>query len=63
MAMFTMTQQAEPTRRVVDGVDTRKDVHVGAVLDDNGRLVGTGSFASSTVGFRQLWRWMRAMAR
>jgi len=61
MAMTTMTHPPHQTRRVVGGVDTHKDVHVAAVLDDTGRLLGTASFATPAVGYRQLWRWVRAL--
>jgi transposase len=57
MAMTTMTQ---PLRYVTGGVDTHKDLHVGAVLDGTGRLLGTESFPTTTAGYRQLWRWLRA---
>src|SRR6266568_5575951 len=33
------------TRRVIGGVDTHKDVHVAAVLDELGRLLDTATFA------------------
>ncbi len=60
MAMTTMTHPPQPTRRVPGGVDTHKDVHVAAVLDDTGRLLGTASFPTTAIGYRQLWRWMRS---
>jgi hypothetical protein len=34
-------------RPVTAGVDTHKDIHVVAVLDDLGRLVGTESFPAT----------------
>lgn len=46
------------TLRVIGGVDTHKDVHVGAVLDELGRLLGTASFSADTAGYRQLCRWL-----
>jgi len=46
------------TVRVVGGVDTHKDVHVAAVLDELGRLLGTASFATTTSGYRALYRWL-----
>lgn len=55
MAMTTMTQ---PTRRVIGGVDTHKDVHVAAVVDDVGRILGVESFSNDTKGFRRLHTWM-----
>jgi len=46
------------TRRVIGGVDTHKDVHVGAVLDELGRLLDTASFDADPAGYRQLYRWL-----
>ena len=40
------------------GIDTHKDVHVAAAIDDVGRLLGTASFSSTTTGYGQLWRWL-----
>jgi len=39
---------------VTVGADTRTDVHVAAVLDQAGRLMGTGSFPATTRGYAQL---------
>ena len=55
MAMTTMAQSA---RRVIGGVDTHKDVHVAAVVDEAGRILGTESFPNDTKGYRQLTAWM-----
>jgi len=60
MAMTTMTHPPDVAVRVFGGVDTHKDVHVAAALDELGRLLGTGSFATTTAGYRQLWQWMRS---
>ncbi|MFJ7062582.1 transposase [Streptomyces microflavus] len=45
---------------VVLGVDTHKDVHVAAVLDITGRLLGTEAFAASTHGYEALSSWARS---
>ena len=58
--MTTMTQLPNDTRRVIGGVDTHKDVHVAAVLDELGRLLGTESFSTTAAGYRQLTRWLRS---
>jgi transposase len=58
--MTTMAQPSLSTRRVVGGVDTHKDVHVAAVLEETGRLLGTESFPTTAAGYRQLQRWMCA---
>jgi transposase len=53
-----MTDEADATPRVIGGVDTHKDVHVAAVLDELGRLLNTASFETTTVGYRDLYRWL-----
>ena len=42
---------------VTVGVDTHTDVHVAAVLDQAGRLLGTASFPATTRGYAQLATW------
>lgn len=54
-----MTTIADDGCRVTDGVDTHGDVHVAAVLEERGRLLGTESFPTSSKGHRQLERWAR----
>ncbi|TDC21735.1 IS110 family transposase [Streptomyces sp. 8K308] len=44
---------------MVLGVDTHKDVHVAAVLDHLGGLLGTGDFPATAAGYRQLLDWAR----
>ncbi|MFF4291668.1 IS110 family RNA-guided transposase [Streptomyces sp. NPDC001633] len=46
-------------RSVVLGVDTHKDLHVAAVLDHLGTLLGTGEFPATASGYRQLLEWAR----
>src|SRR5262245_55565243 len=53
-----MTDTDLETKRVIGGVDTHKDVHVAAVLDELGRLLDTATFATTTGGYRQLHRWL-----
>ncbi len=55
--MTTFAQSCEP-RRVLGGVDTHKDVHVAAVIDDVGRVLGTASFPTTRHGYRQLFVWL-----
>lgn len=54
-----MNSLTEPARKVVGGVDTHKDVHVAAIVDDAGRILGTESFATTASGHRSLVRWLR----
>lgn len=46
------------SRIVTGGVDTHKDVHVAAVLDEHGALLATTSFPATGVGYDRLHRWM-----
>ena len=47
-------------RRIVGGVDTHKDLHVAAVVDEQDRVIGTRSFATTRQGYRQMLAWMRS---
>jgi transposase len=46
------------TRTITGGVDTHLDVHVAAVLDGNGGVLGVDSFPTTTDGFAELYAWM-----
>jgi transposase len=45
-------------REVYAGVDTHLDVHVAAVIDHTGRLLGTKAFPTSPLGLQRLERWL-----
>ena len=49
-----------PLPCVVGGVDTHKDLHVAAVVDDHDHLLDTQSFATTRHGYRQMIAWMRS---
>jgi Transposase len=44
---------------VIGGVDTHKDLHVAAVIDTAGVVLGTESFSTTRAGYRALLRWLR----
>ena len=46
------------SRRVIGGVDTHKDLHVAAVLDEHGRLLDTATFSTTPLGYRDCYRWL-----
>ena len=50
-------------RRIVGGVDTHKDLHVAAVVDDQDRVLSTNSFATTRQGYRQMLAWMRSFGQ
>ncbi len=45
---------------IYGGVDTHKDLHVAAVIDQTGRVLGSESFAANPAGYRRLESWMCA---
>lgn len=45
---------------IILGVDTHLDVHVGAVLNHSGKLVGTHSFSVNSQGYIDLFDWASA---
>ena len=47
----------EATRSVVGGIDTHSQVHVAAVLDDLGGLLGSDAFAADPHGYAALLSW------
>ncbi len=55
-----MATIAHPDAGVTGGVDTHKDIHVAAVLDSLGRLLGTASFPATRHGYRRLLTWLQS---
>jgi hypothetical protein len=55
---MAMTIMVERARGVTGGVDTHLDVHVAAVLDEIGGLLGTESFAATRAGEDKLAGWL-----
>jgi transposase len=53
-----MGVEEETARWVVGGVDTHKDLHVAAVVDEQDRVLGTRCFATTRQGYRQMLAWM-----
>lgn len=49
---------AGPVLPVTGGVDTHADVHVAAVVDQVGRMVGTAAFPANAAGYRAALAWM-----
>jgi len=48
----------DSTRLLVGGVDTHLDVHVAAVVDPNGGVLGIKSFPTRSAGYNDLSSWM-----
>ncbi|MFC9636566.1 IS110 family transposase [Streptomyces mirabilis] len=54
---------ADQHEQVLLGVDTRKDVHVAAVITGTGVLLDTRGFSTTRDGYRQLLSWARAFGQ
>jgi hypothetical protein len=58
-----MTTLADANRRVTGGVDTHRDRHVVAALDERGTELGVESFPTTPAGYRSVLRWSRSVWR
>ena len=58
-----MESMPAPATPVTVGVDTHLELHVAAVIDQAGRLLGTQAFPASTRGYVALVTWPRASGR
>jgi transposase len=52
-----------PGPLVVGGVDTHKDLHVAAVVDQHDQILGSRSFPTTRHGYKQMLAWMRAFGQ
>lgn len=55
-----MEQPRNQTNSVVGGVDTHKDLHVAAVVDQHDHVLGTHCFPATRQGYRQMLQWMQS---
>jgi transposase len=51
------------TTDVIGGIDTHKHTHYGAVIDDQGRLLGHHQFPATDRGYAALLAWMKSYGR
>ena len=51
------------SRSVVGGVDTHKDLHVAAVVDEHDCVLASQCFATTRQGYRQMLAWMRSFGQ
>ena len=50
----------EADQIIYGGVDTHRDVHVAAVVDGVGRVLGSESFAVEESGYRRMVTWFES---
>jgi len=53
-----MSRMAEQSGPITGGVDTHADVHVAAVVDQVGRVLGTHAFPVTAAGYQAALAWM-----
>ena len=49
--------------KVILGVDTHLDTHVGAVISDTGKLLGTLAVPTDPAGYLKLLTWANSLGR
>ena len=54
-----MTSIAPTKTDVIGGVDTHLDLHMAAVVEPDGTVLGTRAFPTTRAGYRQLLAWMK----
>ena len=55
-----MTTMTDPGTRVTAGVDTHRDVHMVAALDERGGRLGVEAFTADADGYRKALRWLES---
>jgi hypothetical protein len=55
--------QTVADRDVMGGVDTHKDLHVAAVVDELDRVLESRCFATTRHGYKQMLTWMRSFGQ
>ena len=50
----------ENRKGICGGVDTHRDVHMAAVVDTAGRVLGSAPFTTDTAGYEQLSDWLQS---
>lgn len=56
-------EQSATNGFVVGGVDTHKDLHVAAVVDEHNRVLGSQCFPTTRHGYKQMLAWMRSFGQ
>ena len=59
-SMTSPIPTTQPERVVIGGIDTHKDIHVAALLNSDGGLVGSAEFPTTRAGYQQLLGWMHS---
>jgi transposase len=55
-----MSTMADSEARVIGGVDTHRDTHTGAAVNELGAVFGTEMFPATPAGYRRLLSWLES---
>ena len=55
-----MSTMADSEARVIGGVDTHRDTHTGAAVNELGAVFGTETFPATPAGYRRLLSWLES---
>ena len=58
-----MAENQSSKATVVGGVDTHKELHVAAVVDQHNRVLGSEYFPTTRHGYKTMLKWMRAFGQ
>lgn len=53
----------EATRLITGGVDTHAELHVAAVVDQLGGVIGIETFETTEAGYQRLVGWLRSQGQ
>ncbi|MFC6705670.1 IS110 family transposase [Flexivirga alba] len=56
-----MLTMVEDHPRIIGGVDTHRDTHTVAAIDERGQELGHATFPTTAQGYAQLWAWLTAL--
>jgi transposase len=58
-----MIDPTNHTRSIIGAVDTHKDTHTAAALDETGRAIGNATFTASSAGYAELLTWLQSFGQ
>ena len=58
-----MAESQSSKATVVGGVDTHKELHVAAIVDQHNRVLGSEYFPTTRHGYKTMLKWMRAFGQ
>ena len=58
-----MAENQSSKATVVGGVDTHKELHVAAIVDQHNRVLGSEYFPTTRHGYKTMLKWMRAFGQ